>query len=122
MVRKLVTIAIVFVVFGAATFGAAAAAAPTVVSLPQAITPDVPCPVAGCTQPDTGCHAAATAPEPDGSFEMVCPVRTGCADTSCHAWERIDAPRSKPSDTSLNLWVLAPTLLVLVLVWVVRKT
>jgi hypothetical protein len=89
-------------------------------TLPERITATTVCPVAGCAQAD-GCHAAKPAPVPDGSFEMLCPRTEGCADVECHAWDRIETTRGKPSDVSLNLWILTPVLLVVGLVLLIRK-
>jgi hypothetical protein len=122
VVRRFLIGLLPFAVVGVLVFAAAWLASPSV-ALPQAIAPTTPCPVAGCTQPDGACHAAALAPQPDGSFEMSCPRVEGCADVDCHAWDRIStsAQRSRPSDASLNLWILAPVLLVVGLVLLVRK-
>ena len=121
MARKIIITLFVFLLVGLIVFLAGWALDRQSVALPERIGPDSPCPVAGCAQPDGGCHADGAYPVPDGSFEMACPRIEGCADTSCHAFERIGATRAKPSDASMNLWILAPVALVLVLVWVVRK-
>lgn len=120
MKRLLISLA-VFLLVGLMAYGAAAWAAPGEVVAPTAITPDVPCPVAGCTQPDGACHAASAAPSPDGSFAMACPKVKACSDTACHAWDRLTTHYSKPSDSSLNLWILAPVLFTVGLVLIVRK-
>jgi hypothetical protein len=122
MTRKLLITLIVFAIVGVLVFVAGRLASPAV-ALPEAITAGTPCPVAGCLQPDGACHSAAPAPVPDGSFEMLCPRVVGCADVDCHAWERIEASsmRSKPSDASLNLWIIVPVVLVVGLVLLVRK-
>jgi hypothetical protein len=111
----------VFALVGAVVFLAGWALDRQSVALPGRITAASPCPVAGCTQPDGSCHADSAYPAPDGSFEMYCPRVEGCADTDCHAWGRIGDTRAKPSDASMNLWILAPVVLVLVLVGVARK-
>jgi hypothetical protein len=120
--RLLLTLAL-FLFVGVLVFFAGRSYDGQSVALPQPITAATPCPVAGCTQPDGACHAAAPAPAPDGSFEMACPRITGCVDSDCHAWERIEASamRGKPSDASLNLWILAPVVLIVGLVVLVRK-
>jgi hypothetical protein len=122
MFRKLILTAAVFVVIGVLTFMAGWASDSQSVALPATITANTPCPVAGCTQPDKGCHAATAYPVPDGSFEMQCPRAKGCADIQCHAWDRIDATRDKPSDASLNLWILVPVLFTVGLVLIVQKS
>jgi hypothetical protein len=121
MVKRAFITVFVFVLVGAVAFGAAALAAPAQVALPQVITADTPCPVAGCTQPDGLCHAAAVPPEADGSFEMLCPRAAGCTDTTCHAQERLTGHYNRPSDMSMNLWILAPVVLIVGLVLLVRK-
>jgi hypothetical protein len=108
-------------VVAALVFAAGAATKPSAVALPQTITAETLCPVAGCAQTDGACHAAAPAPEPDGNFAMLCPVREGCADTQCHAWERIDSMRTKPLDASMNLWILMPVIFTVTLVVVVMR-
>jgi hypothetical protein len=122
MLKKLLIVIAPFLVFGLVTFGAAALASPDAVAVPEAITSTTPCPVVGCAQTDGACHAAKPAPVPDGSFEMSCPRVKGCSDIQCHAWDRIEATRYKPSDVSLNLWILAPVLLTIGLVLIVRKS
>lgn len=117
--RMLVTI-VVFIFVGALCFLAGSCAGQPVVALPQAITDDTPCPVAGCTQAEA-CHAAAPAPEPDGNFVMSCPIDKGCASTDCHAWSHISDLRMRPSDIAMNLWIITPVVLVLALVALVRK-
>jgi hypothetical protein len=121
MFKRLVATSLFFVLIAAGAYFVLAAAAPDGASLPEPIVSDVPCPVAGCTQPDGACHAAAAAPIPDGSFEMVCPKVKGCADTTCHAWDRLTTHYTKPSDSSLNLWILAPVVFTVALVLIVRK-
>jgi hypothetical protein len=120
--KKLVLTLAVFALMAVLVFTAGTAVSPEDAALPERITAETACPVAGCAQPDGSCHAAAPAPEPDGSFEMRCPVRTGCADVSCHAWDRIGATRSKPVDAAMNLWILAPVVLTVLLVMLVRRS
>jgi hypothetical protein len=122
MPKKTLITLFVFLVLGVVIWGAGKLASPQSVALPQAITSEVVCPVAGCTQPDGACHAAAAAPEPDGSFSMVCPKITSCSDTNCHAWDRLTTRYNKPIDASLNLWILTPVLLSVALVLVVLRT
>jgi hypothetical protein len=120
MLRKGIIVIAIFVLVSAAVFGTAALAAPAQVTLPQVITADTRCPVAGCTQKE-GCHAAGPAPAIDGSFEMTCPKVTGCTDVNCHAYDRLTSHYNKPSDASLNLWIVAPVLFVVGLVLIVKK-
>lgn len=121
MIKKLIITLVVFCLFGALTFGAGMLAAPNSVTLPVAITPETPCPVAACTQPDGACHAAQASPIPDGSFAMLCPKVVGCSDVSCHAWDRLTTHYNKPSDSSMNLWIIAPVIATVGLVLLVRK-
>jgi hypothetical protein len=120
MTKKLIATFIVFAIIGAVVFGVGAIASPDAVALPGVITADSACPVAGCTQADGACHASGVYPTPDGTTEMVCPHVKGCASTECHAFDRI-SEAGKPSDVSLNLWIIAPTLLALGLVALVRR-
>ncbi|MDR1014809.1 MAG: hypothetical protein LBL86_07525 [Coriobacteriales bacterium] len=121
MLKRLAVTCLFFVLVAASVYPALTATAPEGASLPERITPDTPCPVAGCTQPDGGCHAAAAAPVPDGGFVMLCPKVEGCADATCHAWDRLTAHYRRPSDSSMNLWILAPVLFTVGLVLLVRK-
>jgi len=121
MTKKLLITFVAFVLVGMIVFGVGALATQGSATLPIAITPDTPCPVAACTQPDGGCHAAQSAPVPDGSFTMVCPKVASCSDSSCHAWDRLTTHYNKPSDSSLNLWILTPVLFTVCLVLIVRK-
>jgi hypothetical protein len=121
MSKRLLLTFLIFCVVAALVIATGAAAAPSAVALPELITAETPCPVAGCAQTDGACHAAATPPVPDGTFEMLCPVREGCTDTQCHAWERIDSVRTKPLDASMNLWILMPVIFTVALVAIVRK-
>jgi hypothetical protein len=119
--KKAVLTVVAFVLMGAAVFGTAALAVPGEVSVPQRITGETPCPVAGCTQPDGACHAGALSPVPDGSFVMECPKARGCSSTECHAADRLTSHYNAPSDFSMNLWILAPVVLVVALVLIVKK-
>jgi len=101
------------------SFAVVWAAKPGEVGLPQAITASSPCPVAGCTADE--CHAAAKAPQPDGTFDMLCPRKEGCASTQCHAWDALTSRYNTPNDWSMNLWILAPVLFVIALVLIVKK-
>ncbi len=121
MPKKLLVTFVIFVLFGVATFGISAFASPTSVALPTTITEETPCPVAGCIQPDGGCHTAEAPPVVDGSFSMTCPKITSCSDITCHAGDRLINRYNQPSDASLNLWILAPVVLTLGLVLLVRK-
>jgi hypothetical protein len=120
MARKLVITLIVFLLFGAAVLGAGFAVSPEAVALPGPITAESTCPVAGCTQPDGSCHADVAYPVPDGTFVMACPHIKGCTGTECHAFDRIEQA-GHPSDASLNLWIIAPTLVVVGLVAFLRR-
>ena len=80
---------------------------------------DSPCPAAGCAS--GSCHGFANVPEPDGVHEMACP-EASCASAECHAWDALVGRYHQASDASLNLWILAPTALVLVLWLLVRKS
>jgi hypothetical protein len=121
MLKRLSITLVVFLAFGALIFGVGALVAPGSVALPAVIVADTPCPVAGCTRTDGACHAAAPAPVPDGSFTMACPKFTGCFDTVCHAQDRLTTHYNRPLDASLNLWILAPVLLIVGLVLIVQK-
>lgn len=115
--RKLLITLVTFAVVGACVFGAGALASPDV-SLPQPITADSPCPATGCASGD--CHGFDAVPAPDGVHEMTCP-EAGCASVECHAWDTLAGRYHQASDASMNLWILAPVVLVIALVLVVRK-
>lgn len=119
-VKALLTAA-VFVVAGAAVFGAVALASPGEVSFPHRITHETSCPVAGCTQPDGACHAGSLPLTPDGSFVMACPKAKKCSSAECHAADELTSHYNTPSDFALTLWILAPVVLVVTLVLIVKK-
>lgn len=112
MKRHIVAFAVCVALGGLSIFGASAAGAGGI----QPIEDDSACPVAGCVADE--CHAGSPYPEPDGSFTMTCPKR-GCVSTECHAWSELTGHYNAPSDMSLNLWLMVPTVLVVVLVLVV---
>ena len=87
-------------------------------SPPQAITVDSPCPAVGCASGE--CHGLDDVPAPDGIHEMNCP-EVSCSSVECHAWDTLATRYRQASDASLNLWVLAPVVLVVALVLLVRK-
>lgn len=117
MLKKTVITLLVFVLVGAAVFGAVAAANPAV-GLPRVIAADSACPVAGCAS--GACHGFDDVPVPDGVHEMRCP-EAGCASTACHAWDTLETRYYRTSDASLNLWIIAPVAMVGLLVLIVRK-
>jgi hypothetical protein len=121
MSRKLAITFVAFALVASLVFAAGALAAPGEVSLPQAIAADTPCPVAGCAQPDGACHGAGAAPVIDGSFAMLCPKAKGCTDVQCHAYERLTTHYNRPSDFSMNLWIVTPVILVVALVFIVKR-
>lgn len=114
---KIAIVAATFALVGAVVFGAVAAANPSV-GLPRSIDASSACPVAGCAS--GACHGYAEVPSPDGVHEMRCP-EAGCASVECHAWDTLETRYYRPSDASLNLWIVAPAALVVGLVMLVRK-
>ena len=78
------------------------------------IEPTSPCPVVGCAA--ESCHGYNDIPQPDGVHEMICP-EVGCAATSCHAWETLQNRYHQASSTSLMLWILAPVVFVIALLF-----
>lgn len=117
MLRKAIITLATFFFTGIVVFGAVAAASPAV-GLPRPIEPHSPCPVVGCAS--GSCHGFGDVPEPDGVHEMACP-EAGCASVECHAWDTLATRYHRASDASLNLWILAPVVLVGLLVLPVRK-
>lgn len=118
MPKKIVITLAVFVLIGALTFGVAFALEPDRVSLPKAITSESPCPAVGCASGK--CHGFDTVPTPDGIHEMDCP-EASCSSVSCHAWDTLVTRYYQPSDASMNVWIVAPVVLVVILVLLVRK-
>ena len=106
MLRKAIITLATFFFAGVVVFGAVAAASPAV-GLPRPIEPHSPCPVVGCAS--GSCHGFGDVPEP------------GCASVECHAWDTLATRYHRASDASLNLWILAPVVLVGLLVLIVRK-
>ncbi|MDR0500036.1 MAG: hypothetical protein LBG97_02155 [Coriobacteriales bacterium] len=119
LLKSLVATSALCIILAFAIFGVAWAGSKDDIALPEPILPETLCPVAKCTQPDGSCHASAAAPEPDGSFAMICP-KVSCSEYSCHAWERVSSS-SKPSDAAMNLWIITPVVLVLGLIILVKK-
>ena len=119
MVKKFLVALMAFVVAGVLAYGIGAGlGAKDNVSLPQKITADSPCPVVLCANGE--CHGFDSVPEPDGIHEMKCP-EVNCSSAECHAWETLSSRYHQASDGSLNVWVLAPILLVLGLVLIVKR-
>ena len=117
MVKKTLITLAAFLVVGACVFGVGMLADPSV-GLPQAVAEDSPCPATSCASGE--CHGFGDVPEPDGATEMECP-EAACASVECHAWDTLTERYCSPSDASLNLWLLAPTALVVGLVLLVKK-
>ena len=117
MLRKIIITLAAFALVGACVFAAGAAADPSV-GFPRAIEADSPCPAVGCASGE--CHGFDDVPEPDGVHELSCP-KASCSSVDCHAWDTLATRYHQASDASLNLWVLAPVVLVLALVLLGRK-
>ena len=117
MLKKILIWLVVFLGVGGLVFGAGFLIDERV-ELPQAIAADSPCPVVGCAS--GSCHGFDDVPDPDGVHELTCP-EVSCSSLDCHAWDTLNSRYHRASDASLNLWVLAPVLLVLGLVVLVRK-
>ena len=82
------------------------------------IKQDSPCPVVGCASGT--CHGFDNVPQPDGINTMDCPEAT-CSSVQCHGWEQLFGTYKQASDASLNLWIMAPVVLVAGLVLLVLK-
>lgn len=108
--KALLTLA-VFLLMGVCALGVGFALEPD--SAVRPITADSPCPVAGCAS--GSCHGFGDVPEPDGVTEMTCP-EIGCASVGCHAWDTLQGRYKQASDASMNIWILAPVVLVVALV------
>ena len=116
MVRKLLLTLAAFLLACAAVYGAGSLAEPATGIAP--IEAGAPCPAAGCASGE--CHGFDDVPGPDGVHEMSCP-EAGCASAECHAWDSLVGRYHQASDASLNVWILAPVVLVVGLVLIVRK-
>ena len=116
MFQKLLVTLVAFLLAGACVLAAGAAAEPATGVRP--IEADSPCPAVGCAS--GSCHGFGDVPEPDGVHEMACP-EAGCASVECHAWDTLATRYRRASAASLNLWILAPVVLVGLLVLIVRK-
>lgn len=116
MARKLVATAAVFLVLAACVFGAGRLVVGETSAVVR-ITDQTSCPVSGCAS--GACHGFDNVPEPDGVAELLCP-EAGCASAECHAWDTLLDRYHRASSFSLNLWVLAPALLVALCVVVFR--
>lgn len=117
--KKTFVVTLVFLVTACLAFWACGIAGSNRdVGLPMQITEQSACPVVNCAS--GACHGYEDVPEPDGVHTMTCPEKH-CDSAECHAWNVLESRYSKASDFSLNLWVLAPVVLVLGLVLVVKK-
>ena len=117
MIRKIAITLALFVLVCGVAFAVGAAADPAV-GFPREITADSLCPVTSCAS--GSCHGFDTVPEPDGMHEMVCPKAT-CSSVECHAWDTLVERYHQPSDASLNVWLVAPAVLVVGFVLLVKK-
>jgi len=117
MIKKSLITLVVFVFLGVLVF-AVGLLADSSVSLPKAIGEDSPFPAVGCASGT--CHGYDDVPMPDGVHEMDCP-KVSCSSVDCHAWDTLITKYNKPRDASLNLWILAPVILVVTLVLIVRR-
>lgn len=117
MMRKILVALAAFLLVGACVF-AGGAVADTSVGLPEPIGPDSPCPAAGCAS--GSCHGFDDVPDPDGVHEMACP-EASCASVECHAWATLTTRYYRPSDASMNLWLVLPVGLVVGLVLLVKR-
>ncbi|WP_241158206.1 hypothetical protein [Adlercreutzia sp. ZJ138] len=111
MLKKVLITLAMFALAGALVIGVGFVLEPK--SAVNPISPNSPCPVAGCASGE--CHGFDAVPEPDGIHEMTCP-EAGCADSDCHAWDTLQGRYKQASDSSLNIWILAPTALVVGLI------
>ena len=116
MPKKLLA-ALVLLAALAVTIAAGSALAPG--SAIRPIAADSPCPAAGCAS--GACHGFEAVPEPDGVHEMTCP-EAGCTSAECHGWDSLIGRYHQASDASLNMWIIMPTVLVLALWLLVRRS
>ncbi len=117
MIKKICITVLVFLGFAVLVFGVGALVSPEV-SMPQYVTQDSLCPAVGCASGE--CHGFDNVPEPDGIHELNCP-EAACSSADCHAWDTLVTRYYQPSDWSLNIWILAPVVLVVGLIVLVRK-
>lgn len=117
MFKKLIITLAAFALVGCCVF-AVSAAADSSVGAPSRIEETSACPAVGCASGT--CHGFDDVPQPDGIHEMACP-EAGCTSVECHAWDALSTRYHQASDASLNLWLLAPVVLVVCLVVLVRK-
>lgn len=117
MFKKAIITVVAFLLVGLCVLGVGMAADPDV-GVPRAITPESACPVVGCANGE--CHGFDNVPQPDGVHEMTCP-EASCSSVECHAWDTLTGRYHQASDASLNLWILAPVVLVMGLVLLVKK-
>lgn len=91
-------------ILSVAIYAAVAAIGSPAVTLPERVSADSLCPVAGCAS-STGCHGADPAPELASGETMICP-KVGCEAEECHAADRLVSHYNEPKTSSLNLWIL----------------
>lgn len=109
--KKALVFLAVFALVGACVFGVGVLMEPA--TQISAVTSDSACPAVGCASGQ--CHGFGDVPEPDGVHEMICP-EAGCSSVECHAWDTLQGRYKQASDASMNLWILAPVVLVIALV------
>ena len=117
MPKRLIAAIAAFLIVCACVFGVGLLASPDV-GAPQQITAESACPAVGCASGE--CHGFDNVPEPDGVHEMTCP-EASCSSVECHAWDTLMGRYRQASDASLNLWIIAPVVLVVGLVFIVKK-
>lgn len=117
MIKNIVATVLIFFIGGLGVYGAGTVANPTV-GAPLPIEENSPCPATSCASGQ--CHGYDSVPTPDGIHEMTCPEES-CSSVECHAWDTLTTRYYSPSDASLNLWILAPVVLVVGLVLLVKK-
>lgn len=109
--------ALAFLLVGGAVF-LAGSMVDASMGLPRAVKSDAPCPATSCAS--GSCHGFDDVPDPDGVHEMACP-EASCASVECHAWATLTTRYYRPSDASMNLWLVLPVGLVVGLVLLVKR-
>lgn len=117
MIKKILLSVAFFGIVGVCVF-ASGVLSDSQVGVPQQIESDSECPATRCA--NGNCHGFENIPEPDSITEMDCP-EVSCSSAECHAWDTLVTRYYQPSDASLNLWILAPIVLIIGLVLLVKK-
>lgn len=112
--RDALAVIVLTVILSVAVYAAFAAIGSPSVALPERVSADSQCPVAGCTS--ASCHGADPAPELAPGETMICPKVVGCEAVDCHGAERLTSHYNEPKTSSLNVWILGTSIFTIAMI------